>query len=86
MGTEPQQGAMPYDERDDGGEFARKYTDEMVLGVLEEQNGAGTGDVADALGCSPRLALLRLRELEEEGRVTARPVGNTYLWRRAEDV
>lgn len=85
MGTEPQRAGMPYDERGENGKFSRKYTDAMVLDVLEERDGAGTGDVADALGCSPRLALTRLRELEEDGRVTPREVGNTFLWTVAAD-
>jgi GTP-sensing pleiotropic transcriptional regulator CodY len=72
---------MPYDEHDESGQFKRKYTTEQVVGALEDQGGSSsTSEVADTLGCGRRLALLRLRELEDDNRVSARSVGNTYLW------
>ena len=81
MATQNGSGDMPYDEHDESGRFKRRYTGEQVIGVLEDSGGAAsTSEVADTLGCSRRLALLRLRELEDDGRVSAREVGNTYLW------
>jgi Mn-dependent DtxR family transcriptional regulator len=76
---------MPYDEHEKNGKFKRKYTDEMVVDVVQQDEHTTTSDVADALGCSPRLALERLRTLEEDGRVRALPVGNTYLWSETDD-
>lgn len=81
MAAETESGGMPYDEHDENGQFKRRYTPKQMIGALEDQGGsASTSEVADALGCSRRLALLRLRELEDDGTVTAREVGNTYLW------
>jgi GTP-sensing pleiotropic transcriptional regulator CodY len=72
---------MPTDRSDETGQFSERYTGEQVIGALEDRGGsASTSDVSDALGCSRRLALMRLRELESDERVTPREVGNTYLW------
>lgn len=81
MGTDPQRADMPYDDREEDGKFQRKYTDEMVLDAIRELGKrTGTGDIADELGCSNRLALTRLRSLEEQNAVSGFPVGNTFLW------
>lgn len=81
MATQNRSSAMPYDEHDESGRFKRQYTGEQVVGTLEDRGeAASTSEVADTLGCSRRLALLRLRELEGDDRVSAREVGNTYLW------
>lgn len=71
---------MPLDRDDESGRYTQSYTPEMVLEALENHGGASTSEVADEIGSSRRLALRRLRELEEDGRVTAREIGNTYLW------
>ena len=44
-----------------------------------------TPGVADALGCSLVLARNRLSDLNEEGEVENRRVGNAYLWSVAEE-
>ena len=71
---------MPLDRDGESGRYTQSYTPEMVLEVLENHSGASTSEVADEIGSSRRLALRRLRELEEDGRVSAREIGNTYLW------
>jgi len=70
---------MPRDRDETSGRWTTTYTDEMVLDALGD-DGATTSEVADSIGSERRLALRRLRELEEDGRVTAREVGNTFLW------
>ena len=76
---------MPLDRDDESGRYTQSYTPEMVLEALESHGGASTSEVADEIGSSRRLALRRLRELEEDGRVTAREIGNTYLWEVEDD-
>jgi hypothetical protein len=81
MPNQAKSDGVPYDEHDESGQFERRYTSEQVVGALEDLGGsASTSEVSDTLGCSRRLALLRLRELEDDNRVSARSVGNTYLW------
>jgi GTP-sensing pleiotropic transcriptional regulator CodY len=46
---------------------------------------AGTGDVADHVGCAHDTAYKRLREMEGEGLVASRKVGNTLLWTSSEE-
>ena len=72
---------MPRDRDSETGQWSQTYTVEQAIGAIEDLGGsASTAEVTDALGCSRRLALMRLRELEDDGRVSAREVGNTYLW------
>lgn len=74
---------MPLDRDDESGRYTKSYTTDMVLEAIDDYDGAAsTSDVAETIGSSRRLALRRLRELEADGRVTAREVGNTYLWER----
>ena len=77
---------MPLDRDDESGRYTQSYTPEMVIEALENHGGgASTSEVAGEIGSSRRLALRRLRELEEDGRVTAREIGNTYLWEIEDD-
>lgn len=77
---------MPLDRDNESGRYTQSYTPEMVIEALENHGGgASTSDVADEIGSSRRLALRRLRELEEDSRVTAREIGNTYLWEIEDD-
>ena len=72
---------MPRERDSETGKWSKTYTVEQVIGALEDQGGAAsTAEVTDALGCSRRLALMRLRELERNERVSARKVGNSFLW------
>lgn len=72
---------MPLDRDDESGRYKQSYTPEMALEAINERGGAATtSEVADHMGSSRRLALRRLRELEEDGRVSSREAGNTYLW------
>jgi Fic family protein len=69
-------------ERDEeSGRYSETYPLSGFIEALESLGGsAGTQDVADAVGCKYRTANAKLHELEEEGRVSARKVGNAYLW------
>ena len=73
--------AMPRDRDDETGRFSKTYTPEKALAAIEEYDGAAsTAEVQETLGCSRRLALDLLHELEDEGRVSTREISNTYLW------
>ena len=79
MGSNSQQ--MPRERDSETGKWSKTYTVEHVIGAIEDLGGsASTAEVTDALGCSRRLALMRLRELESDERVSARKVGNSFLW------
>jgi hypothetical protein len=72
---------MPLDRDEESGRYTQTYTTEMALEALDAYGGAATtSEVAEVMECSRRLALRRLRELEEEGSVSPRETGNTYLW------
>ena len=59
------------------GHFKRKYSDETFLKAVRESNGGGTTEAAEYVGCNRRTAYLRLQDLEEQGRVISREVGNS---------
>jgi GTP-sensing pleiotropic transcriptional regulator CodY len=81
MANEPQQWLMPPERDDENGRFSESYPAEKMFEAVEgSEAGATTSDVAKTVGSSRRLALRKLRTLEEEGRVRPREVGNTYLW------
>ncbi len=71
-------------ERDEEtGEYQREYTDGEIRELLRETR-LSTREVADALGCHRTTAHERLTELEDEGRVKSKSVGNTLLWELSE--
>lgn len=72
-------------ERDETtGRFTETVTDEEILDYLTEQNGAGTGNIADHFDHKQPTAYRRLKALEGEGRVTSRRIGGSLLWTPAE--
>lgn len=73
------------DRDDESGRYTETYPLEEFVDALGDLGGAaGTQEVADAVGCKYRTANAKLHELEEEGRITARKVGNAYLWSLAD--
>lgn len=78
--------AMPGANRDDeSGQYSETYPREAFTDALGELGAAGTQEVADNLGCSYELAYKRLREMENDGEVESRRVGNARLWSVADD-
>lgn len=80
-----QDGVMA-DRDDDSGRYSETYPLPDFVEALDELGGsAGTQDVADVVGCKYRTANAKLHELKDRGEVTARKVGNAYLWMLPED-
>jgi predicted ArsR family transcriptional regulator len=76
---------MPRKRDDESGKYTDAYGDDEFLAALRDEGGvAGTSDLADAVGCSSRHALNRLRELEDDGQVTSKDVGRSLVWMLAE--
>jgi predicted transcriptional regulator len=69
-------------ERDEQGRITESYPLDDVRAALERLGpaGAGTQEVADELGCAYATAYEKLRELEDQGRVSSRKVANARLW------
>lgn len=77
---------MPYDERDEeSGQFTPTFADAEFVDALRERDGGTTAEVAEAVGCKYRTAYARLNDLEDEGRVQSREVGNSLLWTAVDD-
>lgn len=77
---------MPRDRDEESGKYTDAYSDDDFLQALADEDGiAGTGALADAVGCTSRHALNRLRELEEAGEVTSKDVGRSLVWMLVDD-
>lgn len=50
------------------------------LDAVRENEPAATSEVADAVGVTRQGADYRLRQLEEEGKVRSKMVGNSLVW------
>lgn len=63
------------------GRYTGEYSNEDFLNAISEADGmAGTGEIADRVGCAHDTAYKRLQRMEEEGMVSSRKVGNALLW------
>lgn len=77
---------MPYDERDEeSGRFQQSFSDEEFLAAVQVRDHPTTGRVSDMVRCEYRTAYGRLKRLEDEGKVTSLTVGNSLVWRLADD-
>jgi hypothetical protein len=87
MKTHPEQGGMPRTRDAESGQFTESYPLAVFLDALRSEEGmASTPEVASVVGCSDRLALNRLQDLANKGRVTRRKVGNANLWILADNL
>jgi predicted transcriptional regulator len=66
--------------REKTGEISQKFSNEEYLDAVRENEPASTKEVGDAVGCSRQNADYRLRNLEDEGRVKSKMVGNSLVW------
>ena len=70
------------DER--SGKFTEEYPSQEFLDALAELGPSGTTDISDYIGCDRRTAYLKLKSLEEEGKVRRKKVGSSLLWEQTE--
>lgn len=74
-------GVMPKDRDEESGKYTERYTTEDFLSALESLGGsAGTQEVAEEVGCAYRTAHAKLTNMEEDGQLNSRKVGNAKLW------
>jgi hypothetical protein len=81
-------GAMMPRERDEGsGQYTESYPLDVFLDAIHdaEDEFAGTGEIAEQVGCSERLALLKLDRLADEGRARSREIGRSSVWLLTDD-
>ena len=75
---------MPRQQDPETGKFSSVYDDDDFLDALRDLGQAGTGEIAELVGCSSDHAYRRLRALEENGRVESRVIGGAKLWERVD--
>ena len=63
------------------GRYTGQYPTDDFLNAINVEGGiAGTGEIAEQVGCAHDTAYKRLQAIEKEGLVSSRKVGNTLLW------
>ena len=67
--------------RSDTGQYVVETSTAAVLDALD-CGDRSTGEVAEAVGCSPTTARRRLKQLRVSGHVDSRVVGGSLLWTR----
>lgn len=71
---------MP-DRDEETGRYTGEYSTEEFLSAIKVEGGmAGTGDIAEHVGCAHDTAYKRLQQMEREELIISRKVGNTLLW------
>ena len=69
------------DRDEETGRYTGQYSTEDFLDAISTDGGiAGTGDIAEQVGCAHDTAYKRLQRMEKQGLVSSRKVGNTLLW------
>jgi predicted ArsR family transcriptional regulator len=59
----------------------RKYPlDDFIQAVESEDGEATTPEITTEVGCSPETARRRMKELEDNGVVERRKIGQTLFW------
>lgn len=72
---------MPKKRDEDSGKYTENYPYKRFVSALEILGGeASTQEIADQVGCAYRTAYAKLSELEDEGKISSRKVGNAKLW------
>ncbi len=64
----------------DTGLIERSYDDDDFLEAVSENEPATTKEVMDAVGCSRKGALYRLRNLEDEAMLKSKEAGTSLVW------
>lgn len=59
---------------------AGRHSDEEYLDAVREHQPAATSEVAAAVGVARQSADYRLRQLEDDGKVTSKRIGNSLAW------
>mgnify|MGYP002760962358 FL=1 len=68
------------------GQYVGEYfTEDFLTAINNEGGAAGTGEIAERVGCAHDTAYKRLQEMEDDGLVSSQKVGNTLLWSKIQD-
>ncbi len=71
---------MP-DRDEESGRYTGEYLTEDFLQAISNEGGmAGTGEIAERVGCAHDTAYKRLQKIEKKGLVSSKKVGNTLIW------
>jgi predicted transcriptional regulator len=70
-----------YFEQDrESGKIEERYPDQEFLDAVEDHDPASTSEVAEAVGCTRRNALNRLKTLEDTDQIRSKDVGRSFVW------
>lgn len=75
---------MSENDRDERGHFRREHGDREFLEAVADREPAGTAEIAEVVGVTRQNADQRLRQLEDDGKVASKKIGNSLAWRLAD--
>lgn len=61
-----------------------RHSDDEYLDAVREHEPASTREIAETVGVARQSADYRLRNLEEQGKVTSKKIGNSLAWHLAD--
>jgi predicted ArsR family transcriptional regulator len=76
---------MSEHERDERGQFQPEHGDRAYLEAVVAREPAGTSEIAEELGVTRQNADRRLRQLESDGAVTSKKVGQSLVWQLVDE-
>lgn len=59
---------------------SEKHDEEEYIQAVEENQPAGTEEIAESVGVARQSAVYRLDKLEEEDKVSRKKIGSTLVW------
>lgn len=63
-----------------GNPSGERYSDEVYIDAVREHEPAATSEVAEAVGVARQSADYRLRQLQDDGKVESKKIGNSLAW------
>lgn len=73
------------DQPHESGRFGEVYPESDFRDAVRDHQPAGTSEVANTVGCTRQNASYRLGQLEDDGKVESKMVGNSLVWMLTED-
>ena len=66
--------------RNEAGQLIEKYPDSLFIQAVESLRTAMAAEVAEYVGCNPRVATIRLKRLVVENRVQSKKVSGRWMF------
>jgi len=66
--------------RNEAGQLQTQYPDSQFIAAVLNLNRSSASDVAEAVGCNPRVATIRLKRLVVENKINSSKVSGRWVF------